>query len=164
MQLIGDTVFSISRSRRPTISPAFQAQHLVHVTYDSESGRFLGLPPEWADILREDDGPGRWSLLLDEPGSRRSEEFRRNSFNGNDSSTALGRTSWRLTQSSLAETFISDISRYRKPPDIPTTEGTNVVHGLDTPPRLPPRINIDPPSSSPPFKGRPLPRPPTCTP
>lgn len=150
-------VFSTSKSRQPTISRALKTEHLVHVTYDNDTGKFVGLPKEWAEKLRQEDA-GRWSVLLDdENGHRRSEEHRRNSFDVNDAS-ALGRGSWRLTQTSLAETFISDISRYRKAPDIPTySDGPR--DGLnDIPPPIPPRIRVN---SAPMTKGRPLPQPPT---
>jgi hypothetical protein len=62
--------------RRPSISPAFNPQHIHHVSYDNETGRFTGLPTEWARLLTTDDdtasngssskrhGGGHWGALI----------------------------------------------------------------------------------------------------
>ncbi|PVF92038.1 hypothetical protein CPB86DRAFT_878157 [Serendipita vermifera] len=60
--------------RRPSISPAFNTQHVHHVSYDEETGRFIGLPEGWARLLQKggahstnssnQQGGGHWDALI----------------------------------------------------------------------------------------------------
>lgn len=50
--------------KRPVISSPSNFEHRVHTGFDPNSGRFVGLPPQWASIM-EDRKPARPAPIVD---------------------------------------------------------------------------------------------------
>ena len=45
------------RRRRPPISNPSQFEHTVHVGYDTKTGKFVGLPPQWEQLIKNEGRP-----------------------------------------------------------------------------------------------------------
>ncbi|CAB3990613.1 serine threonine- kinase PAK mbt [Paramuricea clavata] len=45
------------RRRRPPISKPSNFQHRVHAGYDSKTGKFVGLPPQWEQLIKNEGRP-----------------------------------------------------------------------------------------------------------
>lgn len=45
------------RRRRPPISKPTHFQHRVHAGYDTKTGKFVGLPPQWEQLIKNEGRP-----------------------------------------------------------------------------------------------------------
>ncbi len=45
------------RRRRPPISKPSNFQHRVHAGYDTKTGKFVGLPPQWEQLIKNEGRP-----------------------------------------------------------------------------------------------------------
>lgn len=45
------TMFRKKKKKRPEISAPQNFQHRVHTSFDPKEGKFVGLPPQWQNIL-----------------------------------------------------------------------------------------------------------------
>ncbi|KAG8824511.1 signal transducing kinase of the PAK [Serendipita sp. 401] len=155
-------LFGSSRQqRKPSISKAFNVQHVNHVTYDESTGRFLGLPAEWEDMLRKESGSERWGALLASSSTPYGE---RHSISGPGSTVQeeekMSRDSKRLTLSSIADSLYSYESRYQRPAERPASFPSTISSSRDSltsPVNLP---DSNPAASTTPITPRPLPHPP----
>ncbi|XP_068109538.1 serine/threonine-protein kinase PAK 6 isoform X2 [Hyperolius riggenbachi] len=44
-------MFRKKKKKRPEISPPLNFQHRVHTSFDAKEGKFVGLPPQWQNVL-----------------------------------------------------------------------------------------------------------------
>lgn len=49
--LYAGTMFRKKKKKRPEISAPQNFQHRVHTSFDPKEGKFVGLPPQWQNIL-----------------------------------------------------------------------------------------------------------------
>lgn len=117
-------LFSGSRKQKVSISRAFNARHIHHVTYDGDTGRFLNLPKEWEDILRE-TSEDRWGTLLANPSPHSPTLYRTASF---DDVREL-QNPYRMTMTSVADSLLTEESRYQRPVERPESF-TSTVESL----------------------------------
>ncbi|KAG8824627.1 hypothetical protein FRC17_009062 [Serendipita sp. 399] len=159
-------LFGSSKQRKPSISGAFNVQHISHVTYDETSGRFVGLPSEWEERLQNASGGERWGALM----GRSQPPLERHSISDPVSPSAgheqNSRDPRRLTHSSIADSLYSYESRYQRPAERPVSFpstissvrdlSTGLVDLSDGPSEEPARLV----ASTTPITPRPLPPPP----
>ena len=50
-------VFSVKRRRRPPISKPSDFEHRVHAGFDAKTGKFVGLPPQWEQLINNEGRP-----------------------------------------------------------------------------------------------------------
>lgn len=48
---LAGTMFRKKKKKRPEISAPQNFQHRVHTSFDPKEGKFVGLPPQWQNIL-----------------------------------------------------------------------------------------------------------------
>ncbi len=113
-------MFSGSWQRKPSISAATNPQHVHHVEFDPQTGRFVGLPKQWEESLSSGESADKWQALMTIASSPSQSHFPmavdRSSYTSgilNDSNSK------RLTLSSTTDSFYSDNSRYRVPAERP---------------------------------------------